>query len=88
MANIEAWETFCDEGYFHMWAVRPVGSRAFKDAFHLPSRAEAERLRDLLCTRQLPVEAAVDIVSSLLEAACKADVAARVRALMSPAGNS
>ena len=44
------WECFCDIGYFEMWAVRQIGDRSFNSQrlFHVPSKEEAEALRDLL----------------------------------------
>lgn len=42
------WEMFCDEGYYHMWAVRPVGSRKFSEAIHVVDEVEAQRLVNLL----------------------------------------
>lgn len=40
------WETFFDEAYFHMWAVRPVGDKDFYSdkLFHLVHKNEAEEL--------------------------------------------
>lgn len=49
----EEWECFCDESYYDMWAVRPKGDRSFQSQqlFHLPSKEEAEALRDILSRR-------------------------------------
>jgi hypothetical protein len=44
----EQWECFSDMAYFDMWAVRPVGETKWGACFHVPSREEAEGLRDLL----------------------------------------
>ena len=42
------WECFCDECYFGLWAVRPVGENRWGHCFHVQTREEAEGLRDLL----------------------------------------
>lgn len=42
------WECFCDEAYFHNWAVRPVGENRWGFCFHLPTQQEAEGLCGLL----------------------------------------
>lgn len=44
------WETFCDIGYYDMWAVRQIGDRSFNSQrlFHVQSKEEGEALRDLL----------------------------------------
>ena len=44
------WETYCDESYYGMWAVRPAGDKSFESLklFHLVKQEEAERLRDYL----------------------------------------
>lgn len=44
----EQWECFCDEAYFGMWAVRPVGENRWGHCFHVQSREEAEGLVSLL----------------------------------------
>lgn len=45
------WECFCDESYYHQWAVREIGEKRWGHSFHVPSKEEAEGLRDLLNTR-------------------------------------
>jgi len=42
------WECFCDECYFGLWAVRPVGENRWGHCFHVQTKEEAEGLRDLL----------------------------------------
>lgn len=42
------WECFCDESYFGMWAVRPVGETRWGYCFHVQTTKEALGLRDLL----------------------------------------
>ena len=44
------WECFCDEAYYHKWAVRPKGDKSFssQQLFHVGSKEEAEALRDTL----------------------------------------
>ncbi|QDV34946.1 hypothetical protein [Tautonia plasticadhaerens] len=44
----QTWECFCDIAYYDQWAVRPVGENRWGYCFHVPSRKEAEALRDLL----------------------------------------
>lgn len=36
------WEIFCDESYYHMWTVRPVGERDFNKTLHVVSQADAK----------------------------------------------
>jgi len=43
-----AWESFLDESYYGQWAVREVGEQRWGHCFHLPSREEADGLRDVL----------------------------------------
>jgi hypothetical protein len=38
------WETFCDESYFHQWAVRRVGETRWGRCFHVPTQDEATGL--------------------------------------------
>lgn len=47
---MRTWETFCDDSYYHMWAVRPVGDEDFTSQllFHVMSLDEAQALCDLL----------------------------------------
>lgn len=42
------WEMFCDESYYHMWAVRPFGNKNFNSPllFHVQTKEEAYALRD------------------------------------------
>jgi hypothetical protein len=56
------WESFCDEGYYGLWAVRPVGDRSFKSQqlFHVQSKAESDALRETLDTITRQLEAAVE----------------------------
>jgi hypothetical protein len=35
------WEVFCDEGYYHMWALRPKGHRIFDECLHFAKREDA-----------------------------------------------
>ena len=42
------WECFCDECYYGLWAVRPVGENRWGHCFHVQTKEEAEGLRDLL----------------------------------------
>jgi hypothetical protein len=43
------WECFHDESCYGLfWAVRPVGENEWGHCFHVPTRYEAEGLRDLL----------------------------------------
>ncbi len=46
------WETYCDEGYFHLYAVRPVGDMDFgsQKLFHVQTYEEAQTLCHLLNT--------------------------------------
>ena len=46
--TVKNWECFCDECYFGMWAVRPVGENRWGHCFHVQTKEEAEGLRDLL----------------------------------------
>lgn len=63
------WECFCDICYFHQWAVRPVGDKKFTSQrlFHVPSKEEAEALRDILNTRTIsaPVVSREDAKAAL-----------------------
>jgi len=45
---VRNWECFCDECYFGLWAVRPVGENRWGHCFHVQTKEEAEGLRDLL----------------------------------------
>lgn len=45
---LRRWECFCDDSYYHMWAVRAVGERRWGHCYHVPTREEGEGLRDLL----------------------------------------
>jgi hypothetical protein len=44
------WEIFCDHAFYDMWAVRPKGDRDFNSPrlFHMPSKEDAEALKELL----------------------------------------
>ena len=42
------YESFCDENYYGLWAVRAVGEKRWGYAFHVQTQAEAEGLRDRL----------------------------------------
>lgn len=61
------WECFCDESYYHLWAVREVGEKRWGHCFHVQSKEEAEGLRDLLNTRVVPTPDAIRIASHALE---------------------
>jgi hypothetical protein len=45
---VRNWECFCDDCYYGMWAVRPVGENRWGHCYHVHTREEAEGLRDLL----------------------------------------
>jgi hypothetical protein len=47
------WESFCDESYYGLWAVRPVGERRWGCCFHLQAQEEAEGLARLLTSNQV-----------------------------------
>lgn len=44
------WETFCDQSYYGMWCIRPVGDRDFNSPynFHVSEKEEAEHLMNFL----------------------------------------
>lgn len=46
----EQWEMYCDESYYGLWAVRPIGDRDFNSTnlFHLHSEAQAFMLKQKL----------------------------------------
>lgn len=46
--RVEAWECFCDEAYFHQWAVRPKGENRWGHCFHVPTENEARGLCGIL----------------------------------------
>jgi len=46
--TVRNWECFCDESYYGLWAVRPVGENRWGHCFHVQTKEEAEGLRDLL----------------------------------------
>ena len=52
------WECFCDECYYGLWAVRPVGENRWGHCFHVQTKEEAEGLRDLLNELQEKANAA------------------------------
>lgn len=53
MTNDAPWETFCDESYYDMWAVRPKGDSSFisQKLFHVQTKEEADALCEELNTR-------------------------------------
>ena len=48
MSMLTNWECFCDESYYGLWAVRPIGENRWGYCFHVQTGKEAEGLRDLL----------------------------------------
>jgi len=50
MKNRVEWEMFCDESYFDLWVVRPVGDKSFlsQRLFHFDSKSSAEKFKELL----------------------------------------
>ena len=48
--DFQKWEFFCDMAYFDQWAVRPIEDNSFssQNLFHVPTKAEAMALCDLL----------------------------------------
>lgn len=46
--NEVEWEYFCDESYYHLWAVRKKSNTAWGECFHLRSEEEAKGLCELL----------------------------------------
>ncbi len=48
------WEYFCDESYYHLWAVRRKTETAFGQGFHVQNEEEAKGLTELLNTNQVP----------------------------------
>jgi hypothetical protein len=47
--NVE-WETFCDDSFFHMFAVRPVEDKSFGSPrlFHFLFKEDAEKFKSLI----------------------------------------
>ena len=41
-------ECFCDISYYDLWAVRPIGEKRWGYCYHLPTKEEAEGLKDEL----------------------------------------
>jgi len=56
--TMRKWECFCDECYFGLWAVRPVGENRWGHCFHVQTQQEGEGLRDLLNELQYKANAA------------------------------
>lgn len=50
------YEYFYDVGYYDQWAVRDINKRAFNEAFHVPSEAEAKALCGLLNAKDRVIE--------------------------------
>lgn len=48
MQKPSAWEMFCDDAYYGLWAVRPAGENRWGYCFHVQTREEAEGLMNLL----------------------------------------
>ncbi len=44
------WEWFCDESYYNMFCVRPIGEREFNSelSFHFETQCEASAFASLL----------------------------------------
>lgn len=38
------YEYFCDESYYDMWAVRPIGETRWGHCYHVPTQEEAKGL--------------------------------------------
>lgn len=47
---MKTWESFCDDCYWHMWAVRPEGDKDFnsQELFHVSNEKEATHLMNYL----------------------------------------
>lgn len=45
-----SWELFCDDSFFDMWAVRPVGDGDFNSPrlFHFDKKEDAEKFKELV----------------------------------------
>lgn len=44
------WEMFCDDSYYHMFAVRPIDDERIMDAarlFHFSNKEDAEKFKEL-----------------------------------------
>ena len=52
--QVELWEYFCDESYYHLWCVRREYEKGFGCGFHVQSEVEAKALCELLNTRVQP----------------------------------
>lgn len=48
MSFKQPWKYFCDESYFHKWAVQHEEHRSFNQAIHVNTKEEAEFLVDQL----------------------------------------
>ena len=46
----EKWELFCDDSYYHLFCVRPLGDPTFDslDSHHFVLMSEAEAFRDAM----------------------------------------
>lgn len=56
------WESFCDEAYFDMWAIRNTSDKSFNSAIHVNTKEEAEFLVDKLNQNDALVEALGNMV--------------------------
>lgn len=48
LERLNMWEYFCDESYYHLWAVRRKDQTEFGQCFHVQSLEEAKGLTELL----------------------------------------
>jgi len=48
--STEKWEMFCDDSYYHLWAVRRIGDKDFNSPqlFHFSLKEDAEQMKALL----------------------------------------
>jgi hypothetical protein len=44
----QEYEYFCDQSYYHWWAVRPKGEKRWGRCYHVPSEEEAKALAEHL----------------------------------------
>jgi hypothetical protein len=70
------YETFCDESFYGMWAVRPIGEKRWGYCYHVPSKEEADGLCAELTERDCWREVATGLantVKTLAGAECELD---------------
>jgi hypothetical protein len=48
--EIDNYEMFCDDGYYHMWCVRNVNDKRFNSSmsFHFVNKQDAEEFKRLI----------------------------------------